>query len=121
MRIGWQLIPEFHVSQCPERRQILDLLQNRLGCGRIQENHRGSRDTTLVFVVRQRHALLERVIPFFDTQPLLSSKHEEFLSFAFIVRAMFAGEHLQISGFEALRARALAMNGGGRYRRVHQG
>ncbi len=120
MRIGWQLVPEFHVSQCPERRPILDLLQRRLGCGRIQENHRGSRDTTLVFVVRQRQALLERVIPFFEAQPLLSSKQQEFLTFASIVHAMHAGEHLHTSGFEALRSRALAMNGGGRYRTVHR-
>ncbi len=113
MRIGWQLVPEFHISQCPERRQVLDLLQRRLGCGRIQENHRGSRDTTLVLVVRQRQALLERVIPFFEAQPLLSSKQQELLTFAFIVRAMHAGKHLHISGFEALRTRALATAGDG--------
>src|SRR6476646_4068510 len=43
-RAGWQLVPEFHVSQNPERRKVLDLLQRRIGCGRIRENHRGSRD-----------------------------------------------------------------------------
>src|SRR5947208_12383645 len=41
-RIGWQLVPEFHVSQNAERRQVLDLIKLRLGCGRIQENHRNS-------------------------------------------------------------------------------
>jgi hypothetical protein len=119
VRTGWQLVPEFHVSQSPERRQILDLLQHRLGCARIQENHRGSRDTTLVLMVRRRQSLLESVIPFFEAQPLLSSKQQEFLTFASIVRAMDAGEHLHVSGFEALRLRA-GMNGGGRYRRVHR-
>ncbi len=119
-RAGWQLVPEFHVSQSPERRQVLDLLQHRLGCGRIQENHRGSRDTTLVFVVRRRRDLLESVIPFFEAQPLLSSKQQEFVVFTSIVRAMEAGEHLCISGFDVLRSRALTMNGGGRYRRVHR-
>ncbi|MEX2253798.1 MAG: LAGLIDADG family homing endonuclease, partial [Acidimicrobiia bacterium] len=120
-RAGFQLVPEFHVSQSPERRQVLDLLLARFGCGRIQENHRGSRDTTLVFVVRRRRDLLTQVIPFFETNPLLSSKHQEFVTFASIVRAMEAGEHLVPSGFEALKARALTMNGGGRYRRVHRG
>jgi len=60
------------------------------------------------------------VIPFFEAQPLLSSKQQEFVVFASIVRAMEVGEHLQDSGFDALRSRALAMNGGGRYRRVHR-
>jgi hypothetical protein len=79
---GWQRVPEFHVSQSPERRQVLDLLQHRLGCGRIQADHRGSRDTTLVLVVRRRRDLLESVIPFFEAEPLLSSKQQEFVVFA---------------------------------------
>src|SRR5579864_5438444 len=65
-RLGLQLVPEFHVSQNPERREVLDLLQRRLGCGRIVENHRGSRDTSMVFVVRKRDDLLRQVIPFFE-------------------------------------------------------
>jgi hypothetical protein len=119
-RAGWQLVPEFHVSQNPERREVLDLLQRRLGCGRIRENHRGSRDISLVLVVRNRNDLVERVIPFFDDQPLLSSKQLEFLTFRSIVHAMAAKRHLEPEGFEALKALALTMNGGGRYRRVHR-
>ena len=119
-RAGWQLVPEFHVSQNAERRQVLDLIKGRLGCGRIQENHRGSADTSLVFVVRNREDLLTRVIPFLETQPLLSSKQQDFLVFAGIVRAMGRGEHLSSEGFRSLRRRALSMNGGGRYRRVHR-
>ena len=37
--LGWQLVPEFHVSQNRERRQVLDLIAWRFGCGRIRENH----------------------------------------------------------------------------------
>jgi hypothetical protein len=118
-RAGWQLVPEFHVSQNAERREVLDLIRQRLGCGRIRENHRASRDTTLVLVVRKRDDLLTRVVPFFEAQPLLSSKQQEFLTFARIVRAMANREHLTVEGFEALKLDALSMNGGGRYRRVH--
>jgi hypothetical protein len=53
-------------------------------------------------VVRRRPDLHDRVIPFFETQPLLSSKHAEFVTFTAIVRAMASGEHLQVSGFDAL-------------------
>src|SRR2546430_8953647 len=49
-------------SQNPERRQVLDLIRHRLGCGRIRENdRRRPTDTSLVFVVRQRNDLLEKV------------------------------------------------------------
>jgi len=119
-KAGWQLLPEFHVSQNPERRQVLDLIQRRFGCGTIRENHRGSADTSLVYVVRRRSDLLTQVIPFFEAQPLLSSKQQEFVVFARIVRAMANKEHLTAEGFGALRDLALTMNGGGRYRRVHR-
>ena len=119
-RVGWQLVPEFHVSQNAERRQVLDLIKLRLGCGRIQENHRRSGDTCLVFVVRNRDDLLHRIIPFFEAQPLLSSKQQEFIVFAGIVRAMDRGEHLSEPGFKRLREAAIVMNGGGRYRRMHR-
>ena len=118
-RAKWQLVPEFHVSQNEERRQVLDLIARRLNCGRIRENHSGSSDTCLVLVVRNRVDLLTKVIPFFEAQPLVSSKQQDFVAFAHIVRAMARREHLSQDGFESLRRKALQMNGGGRYRRVH--
>ena len=122
-RLGWQLVPEFHVSQNPqnpERRQVLDAMVRRFGCGRIRENHRGGSDRTLVLVVRNREDLMKRIIPFFEAQPLLSSKQGDFDTFASIVRAMVAGEHRCREGFDRLRRLALTMNGGGRYRRIHR-
>ena len=113
-RNGWQLVPEFHVSQDVHRAEVLHLLRERLGCGYIRENHRGSRDTTLVLVVRRREHLVAQVIPFFERNPLRSSKQQEFLTFARIVRAMTEGEHLTAAGFARLKDLALTMNGGGR-------
>ena len=81
-RFGWQPTPEFHVSQNAERREVIDLMLRRLGCGRIRENHRARIDTTMVLVARNREDLLTKVIPFFETQPLLSSKQADFLAFA---------------------------------------
>jgi LAGLIDADG endonuclease len=118
-RVGWQLVPEFRVSQDVSRAQVLDLIRTRLGCGSIRENHRGSNDHTMVFVVRKREDLLERIIPFFERNPLLSCKNNEFLTFAGIVREMANGAHLEEGGFRRIVAEATQMNGGGRYRRLH--
>jgi hypothetical protein len=116
-KLGWQLVPEFHVSQNPERASTLVLLQRHLGCGRIQRNARGgARDKTLVFVVRRRMDLLEKVIPFFESHPIRSEKRLEFETFAQIVRAMDRGEHLSTDGFIRLLGKAEAMNGSGKYR-----
>ena len=70
-------------------------------------------------MVRKREDLLTKVIPFFEAQPILSSKQRDFVTFARIVRAMSVGTHLTAEGFSSLVVDALSMNGGGRYRRVH--
>src|SRR5919206_346804 len=75
-RIGFQLIPELHVSQNADRAQVLELIRDRLGCGYIKPNSK--RDNAVVLVVRDRTDLLERVIPFFRRCPLLSSKQADF-------------------------------------------
>ena len=87
-----------------------------LGCGYIEPNSR--KDQALVFVVRDRDALVERVIPFFERNPLLSSKQTDVETFARIVRAMTRKEHLTKAGFAGLLDLALSMNGRGRSRKV---
>ncbi len=115
---GFQLVPEFRVSQNGERATVLSLYREVLGCGSIRQNDRNRlSDRTLVFVVRRRSDLLERVIPFFIRNPLLSEKKFTFDKFATIVTQMEAGTHLTRSGFERLVRLAFEMNGDGRYRR----
>src|SRR5438093_11776473 len=48
-RTGFQLVPEFHVSQNGDRAQVLGLIQARMGCCYIKSN--GRKDQALVFVV----------------------------------------------------------------------
>jgi hypothetical protein len=109
-------VPEFHVSQNGDRAQVLEIIRQRLGCGYIKPNSK--RDRALVFVVRERKALLETVIPLFERVPLLSSKRTDFEKFACIVRRMERGNHLTSVGFRELLGVALSMNGQGRFRKV---
>ncbi len=115
-RVGFQLVPEFHVSQNGDRAQVLELIRDRLGCGYIKPN--GKRDRAGVLVVRERRALLESVIPFFERVPLLSAKRADFEKFARIVKRMAQGQHRTLAGFGELLELALSMNGGGRFRQV---
>ena len=115
---GFQLVPEFRVSQNGDRSNVLELFRETLGCGSIRINDRlRPSDRTLVYVVRRRSDLRERVIPFFIRNPLLSSKRETFEHFATIVEAMESGEHQTPFGFDRLVRIAFQMNDGGRYRR----
>jgi LAGLIDADG endonuclease len=115
-RSGYQLVPEFHVSQNGDRAQVLEIIRARFGgCGYIKRN--GRRDRALVYVVRKREDLLTRVIPFFEACPLLSSKHCDFEKFSKVVRAMASGHHRTSEGFLELLETAVSMNGNGRFRK----
>jgi hypothetical protein len=115
-RVGFQLVPEFHVSQNGDRAQVLELIRRRLGCGYIKPNSRT--DRVLVLVVRNREELSARVVPFFERNPLLSSKQDDVEKFARIVRSMTLGHHREPAGLGELLDLALSMNGGGRHRKV---
>jgi hypothetical protein len=115
-RIGFQLVPEFHVSQNGDRAQVLELIRDRLRCGYIKPNSK--RDRALVLVVRNRDDLVKRVIPFFEQCPLLSAKCMDFHKFAHVVRSMALGHHRSEAGFVELLELALSMNGSSRYRKV---
>lgn len=121
-RLGIQLVPELHVSQNEERSSVLEVLRERLGCGYIKPNHRSrSNDRSQVFVVRNREDLTSRVIPFFQRNPLLSSKQDDFVKFSAIVTGLIGGRHRTKEGLAGLLEIAFSMNGGGRYRKLSLG
>src|SRR6266566_8483594 len=113
---GFSSSQSSHVSQNGDRAQVLGLIRERLGCGRIRPNSK--RDRALVLVVRNRRDLLERVIPFFERNPMLSAKQADFEKFAAIVRELALGHHRTDAGFGRLLELALSMNGDGRFRKV---
>src|SRR5262249_6572363 len=59
-----------------------------------------------------------RVIPFFERNPILSTKQADFEKFASIVRELARGHHGTEAGFRRLLDVALSMNGAGRFRKV---
>ena len=121
VRIGWQAVPEFHVSQNVSSRYVLEAIRERLGCGIIKANHMGSRhDRTHVLVVRNRQDLAMKVIPFFDRYPLHTVKKNDFASFKQVVGMMAAGLHLSTDGFKTIVSLAYSMNANGSRRRVAQ-
>ncbi len=117
VKFGYQLLPEFHVSQSKDRPQVLELIKKLWQCGYIKDNFRG-KDNNLVYVVRNRNDLLNKVIPFFRKYKMLSEKQKDFEVFASIVEAMQNGKHSDKKNFIHLLTQALSMNGKGKYRKI---
>ena len=94
------------------------MIKKFLGCGYIKPNHRTrTNDRTNVYVVRNHHDLLEKVVPFFRTYELVSSKNEDFKKFAGIIEMMDQGSHLSREGLKNIFRIAFSMNNNGHYRK----
>ena len=120
VRFGYQLVPEFQVTQNLDYAIVLNMIKQRLDCGYLKPNHRKNlRDTSYVYVVRNRQDLLQKVIPFFEKTQLFSPKQNDFEKFAHIVRAMNENVHRNKKGFLQLVIEAYSMNRGGLYRKRH--
>ena len=109
-------MPEFHLSQHRESKQVLELVQKLFGCGYIKENHPKSKDKTLVYIVRSREDLLLKIIPFFETYSLKTKKQKDFKIFAQIVRLVHQGQHQNLEGLLKIVGLAYTMNQSGQRR-----
>ncbi len=117
MKQSVKVIPEFHVSQSYLRLETLHDIQRFFGCGYLKRNHpKNPRDTTYVYVVRNRNDLEKYIIPFFKRYSLRSTKQQSFQLFAQIVGLMVNGKHRTRSGLRQIITLAYRMNVNGKYR-----
>ena len=109
--IGWEVRPSFSVSQNADRSEVLLLMQQHFGCGSIRPDRS---DKTLKYEVRCLDDLVERIIPFFEANPLISSKQRDFERFANVCRLVRAGAHRTQSGLREIVDLAMPMNTSGK-------
>ena len=110
MTVGWQVLPEFRVVQHERDVSILEQLREFFGCGQVTRNH-GDRKELRIRGLKQ---LSERVVPFFEANPLRTVKQESFARFAEVIRRMNRGDHLMMEGLDEIRELAAGMNRGAR-------
>ncbi|MCI0558069.1 MAG: LAGLIDADG family homing endonuclease [Nitrososphaera sp.] len=113
-RFGWVLDPVFHVTQQEQSRNVLELVQRTLNCGRIIE--KPGQPETMQFLVDNRRQLNEKIIPFFNQYELLVKK-KDFELFRRIVEGLERKEHTKLDTFRELVKLAFHMNMEGKQRR----
>jgi hypothetical protein len=106
-KFGWDIRPSFSVSQNRERSEVLELFKEFFSCGTIRPDRS---DRTLKYEVRCLQELVERVIPYFERYPMLSSKRTDFEKFAMVCRKMSEQAHLTRDGFNKIVALASQIN-----------
>ena len=111
-RSGWQVQPAFTVVRGAKSAGALHLLKQFFGCGYVGRNdrHDNHREPLYRFTVRRLTDLSTRVVPFFEANPLVTAKYDDFLRFTVIVRMMEQGTHLSVDGLSLIASITETMN-----------
>ena len=111
-KTGWQVIPEFVVTQGEKSLDSLKELKNFFHCGNIFINHRydNHREHLYRFCVRSLKDLREKVIPFFKENRLRTAKKDEFVNFCETMRLIDQRDHLTLEGLARIAKIASSMN-----------
>ncbi len=109
---GWQVFPEFVVTQGEKSLQALHDLQEFFGCGRIFINRRydNHREHLYRFCVRSVADLRKKIIPFFHEHQLRTAKREDFNKFTRVLELMAERKHLSSVGIMEIATIVQTMN-----------
>ena len=109
---GWQVFPEFVVTQGEKSLSALRDLQEFFGCGKIFVNrrHDNHREHLYRFCVRSMADLRDKIIPFFRENQLRTAKRTDFEKFARVLELMDERRHLNSEGLVEIANIAQTMN-----------
>ena len=109
---GWQVFPEFVVTQGEKSLQVLHDLQEFFECGRVFINRRSDnhREHLYRFCVRSIADLRGKIIPFFRDNQLRTAKRIDFEKFVRVLELMEERKHLNSEGIMEIAIIAQMMN-----------
>ncbi len=102
MSIGFQVLPEFVITQHKRSIEVLYDLKSFFGCGVVRKK-RGQNDNIYCYKVRNQRHLMLHIIPFFEKHSLLTKKKIDFINFRRILLLMKKKEHLTSEGLKKIR------------------
>ncbi len=111
-KLGWQVFPEFVITQGEKSLDALTLFKDYFNCGKIFKNNRydDHKENLLRFCVRSMDDLNEKIIPFFRSNSLKTAKRKDFKIFAEIMEIMTKKEHLSMKGMKKIAKKIELMN-----------
>ena len=111
-KLGYQIFPEFVVTQGAKSLVTLKRIQSFFGCGRIFINRRNDnhREPIYRYCVRAIGDLTIYIIPFFQRSPLQTAKQKDFQFFCEAIQIMQRGDHLKRTGVRKILRLKSQMN-----------
>ena len=111
-KTGWQIFPEFVITQGIKSLPALKVIQKYFGCGKLFINKRydNHREHLYRYCVRSLKDLEENIIPFFTRNHLKTYKSNNFRIFSKIVNMMSEEVHYKEKGMKRIAGLVEQMN-----------
>jgi hypothetical protein len=111
-KCGWQVFPEFVITQGEKSLSALHIIQGHFQCGKIFVNKRydNHNENIYRYCVRSVSDLKNEVIPFFERNQLKTAKLNDYKIFKQIVIMMFKSDHLSEKGMNKIALLIEGMN-----------
>ena len=111
-KLGWQVFPEFVITQGKKSLPALEIFNKYFECGKIFVNKRydNHHEHLYRYCVRSLKDLDEKIIPFFKKNNLYTAKQKDFELFKDVVEMMLKGKHLNMSGMKKIALKIEKMN-----------
>ena len=101
LKTGYQVLPEFRIVQHKRDLKILYAIKNFFGYGSVVCNKSKGSDI-YEYRVRKFETLHDVILPFFESNELLTTKKFNFLAFREIILIMKKQEHLTEVGLQRI-------------------
>ncbi len=103
-KLGWQVMPEFVLTQGKSSLNVLEETQSFFDCGKIFINKRydNHHEHLYRYCVRNRRDLNKIIVPFFQQYQLRTSKRQNFERFCQVLSLMDQKEHLNKTGLHKI-------------------
>ena len=111
-KLGWQVFPEFVITQRENGLKALQEAKQFFDCGQIYVNRRFDNHRVPIYryCVRNIKDLRNKIVPVFQRFPLKTSKKTDFNLFSEALDLMDAKKHLASQGIKLLAEIAERMN-----------
>lgn len=111
-KTGWQVFPEFIVTQGAKSKSVLYIFKEYFDCGQVYVNRRfdNHNEDIYRYCVRSMKDLRLKIIPFFKANPLKSHKAKDFDIFCQVFCLIENGQHLKLQGLKKIARLVMNMN-----------
>jgi LAGLIDADG endonuclease len=107
--IGFAVQLRFRVPQHERDSKLISVIMKYLGSGSVEKH---TRHPAVTLVINKFTTVTEKIIPFFESYPLVGVKKSDFLDWCTVAKLMKNKAHLTLDGFNLIRTIKSGMNKG---------